>query len=98
LFSADVAYCSPLVAQPLSGSKWVQGSQEVADHLLALRRNFDRLELFEVLTGAGFTNLILRHNGGHISMLIEPDEKCQARRIIVCHSNAVLQSRQPGQS
>ena len=85
MFADDVAYCSPLVRTD-EGSHWLQGSQEVAAHLLALRRQFERLEIAEVLMGAGFANLILRHDTGCISLLVEPDEDQRARRIIACHS------------
>ncbi len=88
MFSDDIAYCSPLVGKE-SGSNWIQGIEEVAAHLLSLRKQFDRLEISDVLRGAGFTNLILRHATGCISLLIEPDEELRARRIIACHSTAV---------
>ena len=89
-FSPDVAYCSPLAGDQPEDSKWLNGSQEVASHLLGLRKRFEQLEFGEVLYGAGFQNLLLRHAGGHISILIEPTEDCKARRIIVCHSGSAL--------
>ena len=91
MFADDVAYCSPLAGDD-AGSFWLQGSQEVAEHFLSMRKQFKEIELVEVLAGAGFTNMLLRHPGGSISLLIEPDEHRRARRIIACHSISVLNS------
>lgn len=85
LFSEDVAYCSPMVADE-AGSKWLQGTQEVAAHLLTLRARYAKLDLFDVMGGAGFLNLILDYGGGRISLLMELSDGQQARRVIVCHS------------
>lgn len=82
----DVAYCSPLIDE--SGSRWVQGSQELSSHLLTVHSRFAQLEIVEILHGAGFATIVLKHLAGRISMLIEPDENQKARRIIVCHSKA----------
>lgn len=90
LFSEDVAYCSPLIDGELSESAWVQGTQEVASHLLGLRNRFGELTVADVLVGAGFTNLLLRHEDQMISMLIERDGSHRPRRIIVCHSEGNL--------
>jgi hypothetical protein len=90
MFAEDVAYCSPLAGTE-NESYWLQGPQEVAEHFLSLRKDFEKIELVEVLAGAGFTNLLLRHAQGSISLLIEPDEQRRARRIIACHTIEVLQ-------
>jgi hypothetical protein len=90
LFSEDVAYCSPLIDDGLSESAWVQGTHELASHLLGLRNRFGALTVADVLVGAGFTNLLLRHDDQLISMLIERDGSHRPRRIIVCHSEANL--------
>ena len=90
LFSEDVAYCSPLIDYEMSESRWVQGAQEVAVHLLTLQKRFGKLELVDILIGAGFINLLLRHDEHLISMLIERDHENRARRIIVCHSQTAL--------
>ena len=89
MFADDVAYCSPL-SNTSGGSYWLQGPQEVSAHFLAMKKQFHNIELVEVLAGAGFTNLLLRHDEGSISLLIEPDEERRARRIIACHSLSML--------
>jgi len=91
--SDDVAYCSPLVsAGQENASKWIQGKEEVATHLLGLYKQFPKLELMDVLVGAGFFTLLLRHQFGLMSMHIEPDANKRARRIIFCHSQKKLAS------
>jgi len=89
MFADDDAYCSPL-SNTSGGSYWLQGPQEVSAHFLAMKKQFHNIELVEVLAGAGFTNLLLRHDEGSISLLIEPDEERRARRIIACHSLSML--------
>lgn len=89
-FAPDIAYCSPLAGDQPEESRWLQGSQEVAIHLLALRNRFEQLEFGDILYGAGFQTLLLKHNRGNISILIEPTDDCKARRIIICHSGPEL--------
>lgn len=89
--SDDVTYSSPLVAAGQeNASQWLQGKEEVAAHLLGLHKQFPKLELVDVLVGAGFFTLLLRHQFGLMSMFIEPDDNKRARRIIFCHSQKTL--------
>ena len=85
----DVTYSSPLVQNQFP-SKWVQGPEELSTHLAAMQDIIKKLEVVDILVGAGFYTVILRNGRRLMSVLIEPDDHNKARRIIVCHSPDIL--------
>jgi len=93
LYTEDVAFCSPLVrSAPHNASHWLQGTQEVAEHLLAIHSRFKAVDGHEILQGAGFFTLLMTHASGQSALIVEPDADQRARRVIVCHDRDVLRA------
>jgi hypothetical protein len=86
LFREDAALSSPFAVEN-SVSSWVQGRQEIAQHLQDLRSRYQTFEIVDVATNNPFYTLLLRSGRDYLTVIVEPEKPpLLIRRMIICKS------------
>jgi hypothetical protein len=86
----DDAVLSSPFAPAASGceNSWLQGHEEIINHLRLLRSLFPGMKRVGVLFGTNFLVILMSDGDEFLSMHIEPDDNGCTRRAIICYSGS----------
>jgi hypothetical protein len=91
-YRVDAVLSSPF-SPATSGceNSWLQGHEEITNHLSFLRTLFPRMKRIGSLFGTTFLVVLMSDREEFLSMHIEPDESGLTRRVIICYSGSYKQ-------